>query len=362
MSARAGSAATGWLLPTGGSQRADWAEGGLVLRNPRVWLGFVVSVGSLGLLFRQIDPSELGGALASVRYEWLLAGIAIEFVSLWVRGVRWRLILEASVRISSADAFAVLIIGYAANNLLPLRAGELVRAQLLYAQHGTSRLATLGTILVERIFDVLVLAIFVAAPIAALGGDPVLRGTAFLLLLAALGATLLLALLALWPGFTTLLVTMLRLLPAGVRPRARELLGAFLGGVRALRRPGEWLAVSASSVATWLLEAGAFWLVGLGCGLRIDPVVYLVLCGAATLVLAVPSTAGGIGLFELSTSAVAGMFGVSAASATAYALVLHVLVLLLPVVLLGLALLWRRHLGVGAMIRAGQATAEGPAA
>ena len=332
-----------------------------MLRNPRVWLGFAVSVACLGLLFRQIDPAELGDALASVRYEWLLAAIAVEFLALWVRGIRWRMILHESVRISNWDAFAVLIIGYAANNLLPLRAGELVRAQLLYAQHGTSRLATFGTILVERIFDVLVLAIFVAAPIAVLGGDPVLRGTALLLLLAALGATLVLGLLALWPGFTDLIVTMLRLLPTALRPRAREALGSFLGGVRALRRPGPWLAVSAASVATWLLEASAFWLAGIGCGLRLDPVVYLVLCGAATLVLAVPSTAGGIGLFELSTSAVAGTFGVPSAAGTAYALVLHVLVLLLPVVLLGLALLWRRHPGVGAMIRAGQAAAEGPA-
>ncbi|RLT44449.1 MAG: UPF0104 family protein [Chloroflexi bacterium] len=336
-------------------------EGGLVLQNPRVWLGLVVSAASLGLLLYQVDLHELGTALSGVRYEWLLAAIAIELASLWVRGVRWRMILEESVRVRNSDAFAVLMIGYAANNLLPLRAGELVRAQLMYTQHGTSRLATLGTILVERVFDVLVLAIFVAAPIVALGGDPVLRGTALLLLLAALGATLLLALLALWPGFTTLIVAMLGVLPASIRPKARELLGAFLGGVRALRRPGPWLAVSAASTLTWLLEAGAFWLVGIGCGLTLNPVVYLVLSGAATLVLVAPSTAGGIGLFELSTRAVAGTFGVPLALGTAYALVLHLLVLLFPVVVIGLALLWRRHLGVGAMMSAGQAPAEGAA-
>jgi uncharacterized membrane protein YbhN (UPF0104 family) len=78
-------------------------------------------------------------------------------------------------------------------------------------------------------------------------------------------------------------------------------------------------------------------------------------------VLVAPSTAGGIGLFELSTRAVAGTFGVPAAAATAYALVLHVLVLLLPVVGLGLGLLWRQHLGMGAIMRAQQVAAEGAA-
>ena len=328
------------------------------MRNPRVWVGLAVSALFMALLLRQVDRDEVLTALAGVHVWWLPLAVAVEFAALWVRGVRWRLILDSTVRIRDRDAVSILLIGYAANNVLPLRAGELVRAQLLYTRHGAGRMATIGTIVVERIFDVLVLALFLASAVAAIEVEPALRQSALLLLLLAATAAGCVAVLAAWPRGADLLVRALGVLPPSVRPRARSVLGSFLGGLGALRGGPVWAGVAASSVMTWGLEATAYWLVGIAFGLPVGPAAFLAVCGAANLALAVPSTAGGIGPFEYLTGLLLRTYGAAAAVSAAYALVLHAL-LLAPVVVVGVILLWRHHLGIGALMRALQAGAAG---
>ncbi len=330
------------------------------MRNPRVWVGLAVSALFMALLLRQVDRDELLAALAGISGWWLPLAVAVEFLALWVRGVRWRLILDSTVRVRDRDAVSMLLIGYAANNVLPLRAGELVRAHLLYTRHGAGRLATLGTIVVERIFDVLVLALSLASAVAATEVDPALRRSAWLLLALASTAAASVAVLAAWPRGADLLVRTLGVLPASVRPRARVALGSFLGGLGALRGGRAWLAVALASAASWGLEAAAYWIVGLAFGLPVGPLAFLAVCGAANLALAVPSTAGGIGPFEYFTGLMLQAYGTTAAMSAAYALVLHAL-LLVPVVVAGLLLLWRQHLGIGALVHAQQAVPEVPA-
>jgi uncharacterized membrane protein YbhN (UPF0104 family) len=136
-----------------------------------------------------------------------------------------------------------------------------------------------------------------------------------------------------------------------VRSRAQRLLGNFLAGLGSLRGAGSWSAAAGMSVLTWLLEATAFWLVGESFGLDLDPALYLAVCGAATLAIAAPSTAGGVGPFEVSASLLLAAFGVASGPAAAYALVMHA-VLIVPVVVIGVLLLWRQQLGIGALMRA----------
>jgi uncharacterized membrane protein YbhN (UPF0104 family) len=162
-----------------------------------------------------------------------------------------------------------------------------------------------------------------------------------------------LALLSWQPRLADWLVSLLRMAPESIRPRARALLENFLAGLGALRGLRAWSTVAAMSALTWALEAIAYWFVGEAFALDVSPWVYFGVCGAANLAIAVPSTAGGIGPFEFFARQVLIGFGVSSATGTAYALVLHALVLV-PVVLIGLALLWRHHLGVRSVLRAAE--------
>jgi uncharacterized protein (TIRG00374 family) len=329
------------------------------LRQPRVWIGIAVSALFLALFLHSVKWSEVGAALTQVDTALLIFAVAIEFGALWVRGLRWRIVLDSTVRISTNEATSLLLIGYAANNLLPMRAGDVVRAHLLHTKHGTSRLAGLGTVVVEKIFDGIVLAIFLAGAIALSGqGNAMVR-----LLAAAMGAAfaamgVVIALLALWPAFATFMITLLGILPIAIRPKARAWLGAFLQGLSSLRGAGPWAAVVATTTVSWLLEAAMYALVGVAFHLDIPPAAYLAVCGAANLAIVVPSSAGGVGPWEFfARKVVVETFGVALAVGTAYVLVLHAL-LLVPVVISGLALLWRQHLGIGSMVQAGTAGAE----
>ncbi len=324
-------------------------------RGVRVWLGLGVSALFLGLLFAGVDRDELWESLRNVDGRWLLASLPVYAAALWLRAARWRRILWPELPLGARGTLAPMVIGYAANNVLPARAGEVLRALLIKRSHGTSRSAAIGTIVVERALDGLVLAVFLAATIALAGGSDALR----LLAAAGLGAfvlvTALLVMLSQRPGWAGRLGAMLErlagLLSPRLQPAARAIATGLLAGLTTLRGPRDWWAAVWLTAASWGLEAASYWLIGLAFGLGLPAPIYLAIAGAANLAIAAPSTAGGIGPFEFFAREVAVAFGVSTADATAYALGLHALILV-SVVLAGAALAWRLGLGITAIARA----------
>ena len=328
-------------------------------RRPAIGLG--VSAIFVVLLLRQVDGGELRSALGDANPGWLVAGFAVYLVALWLRGMRWRLVLRGTADLSTADATALVVIGYAANNVLPVRIGELVRAQLLHDRHGADRLAGLGSIVVERVLDGLVLALFLAVTVALAGGNDVLRllAAAMAGVFLALGLGLL-ALGSVVAGRPQRLAWLLGVVPARFRLRVEPWAERLLGGMTGVRGAGGWSAVVALTAASWAGEAAMYWLVGIGFGLELDPLLYLGVCGAANLAIAVPSTAGGIGPFEYFAREAVVVFGAGVAVGTAYAIALHAL-LLIPIVVLGLLLLWRRHIAVRSILHPGGSSGAGAA-
>ena len=140
-------------------------------RGARVWLGLAVSALFLGLLFVGVDRDELWESLREVDARWLLAAAPVYAAALWLRAARWRRILWPELPIGARETFAPMLVGYAANNVLPARAGEVLRALILKRRHGTSRSAAVGTIVVERALDGLVLALALAGTVALAGGS-----------------------------------------------------------------------------------------------------------------------------------------------------------------------------------------------
>jgi len=308
-------------------------------------IGLLGSALFIALLLRQVDLNEVGDAFRGVTWGWVVVAALPFGAAIWVRAWRWRIVLRPAVELGAAEAASLVVIGYAANNLLPVRAGEVVRAVLVERATGAARMLVLGTIVVERVFDGLVLAIFLAVALAVAGSNDTLRWLAVIAAIGFVALTLFLAWIATAPTHAhDQLVRLLRFAPVRLRPRLRLWLGSFLGGLGQLRGIRPWMLVLLTSAASWALEAGAYWLVGEAFGLGIDPWLYLGVAGAANLAIAAPSTAGGIGPFEFFAREVLVVFGVASATATAYAIALHALILV-PVVVAGLGLLWQRHLG-----------------
>jgi hypothetical protein len=316
------------------------------VRAIRILIGLGVSALFLVLLLRSVDMQELLDSLRGLSPTWIAVSLVLFGASVWTRAQRWAAILRPLTSLRQTEAASLMTIGLAANNVLPARTGEIVRAVLLKRQRGISGFAVLATIIVERILDGLVLAIFLAATIALAGGTDVLRIFAALVGGIFLALTLLTALLAMRPATGQRVTAFgLRFVPLRARPRVDGWAQRFLSGLTPMNTPRAWVTVTGLTTLSWTLEALSCWAVGQAFGLDLGIGIYFGVCGAANLSMAAPSTSGGIGPYEYFAREVLGRFGVATATGTAYALVLHATILI-PVAVVGLFLIWWQDLGL----------------
>ncbi len=165
---------SGWskaaTLACGSSISPEAPTGLSVLRSIQFWLGLIISLVLMALFLRAIHPSEIADAFGEANYWYLFPAICVLFVALSLRCLRWSILMRPLKEIPAYRLFSYAIIGYMTNNLLPARTGEIVRAYVLGEREKVSRLGTLGTIALERLFDgvALVLCCWSLAPSSAL--------------------------------------------------------------------------------------------------------------------------------------------------------------------------------------------------
>ncbi len=339
-------------------------------RDWRFWLGVAFSLGFLGLLAFQVDPAEIKGSLARANYVYLAPAIVIYFVGLYFRSFRWRYLLSPIQSFPVSRLYPVVVIGYMANNLLPARLGELVRAYYLARREECSSGTALATIAVERVYDGMTLMAFCAlsAPLLLLmgafsGQAGLSRGTAIVLSIAVAGvfaaALVVLTLLARQGSSQKIVELGLRFVPGSkAKARVRGLLTGFILGLAILNSPGKHLIVFLLSLPVWAMEGSMYLLVGYSFGLHdyfpsfgAFLLVAMLVTATSNLATAMPTAVGGIGPFELVTQQTLVVLGVGASLAGAYGAFIHLVALWLPVNLAGLALLWTQNLSITQLAR-----------
>ena len=120
-------------------------------------LGVVITLVCLVLAFYRVNVDELLGALATANYLLVLPALLLWLVGYMARTLRWRAILAGARPGSLGSLFGVLMVGFATNNLLPARLGEIARAYLLRRRTGLRKTFVLASIVLERVFDGLAL-------------------------------------------------------------------------------------------------------------------------------------------------------------------------------------------------------------
>ena len=331
--------------------------------NWRFWIGLAVSGLFLLLLFFWVDRQEIVAALGNANYLYVAPAIGLYFAAVYFRSIRWAYLLSPIGRFPAGRLYPVVIIGYMANNLLPARLGELVRSYYLARRETVSGSTALATVAVERLYDGVTLLFFAAISAPALlllglfqGTGDISRATA---LVFAIGTVAIFSLafaflvLATRPGFSKIVAAGLSLSPAKARPGLSGLVHRFIGGLRVLNSPRRHLGVFLLSWPVWLLEGGMYLLVGYSFGIHLlfdsfwtMALVMMLLTATSNLATALPSSAGGIGPFEVVAKETLVALGVSGSVGAVYAVALHLVALWLPVTLLGLVLLWRQNLSL----------------
>src|SRR5512141_190723 len=131
------------------------------MKKCQFWLGVLISVVFIWLSLRGLRLDQFWGAVQSANYWWLVPGIGVYFVAVWARAWRWHYLLKPIKELPTATMLPITTIGYMGNNIYPARAGEVLRAVILKRKEGVSISASLATIIVERIFDGVVMLAFV---------------------------------------------------------------------------------------------------------------------------------------------------------------------------------------------------------
>ena len=348
-----------------------------------LWLGIAVSVVMLLFLAWQVyrfeDPSGLIDELAGANYFFLIPAVAVYFVGVWFRAFRWQFLLNPLRYFPVKRLYPVVVIGYAANNLLPMRLGELVRSYYLARQENFSATSALGSVAVERVFDGLTLIVLVAiaVPWLLLMGAfdwtaGISRETAVVLAGAVLfvfgGFLLLFTLLAAWQGFSDLVGRLLSLLPGRLGDIALRFYVSFAAALSILDSPRKHLALIALSLPIWFCEFIVYYLVSytFDLGSHFDSqgaylLAIALLTATSNLATGIPSAIGGIGPFEVVAQQTLVALGVGVGVAIDYALVVHLVALWLPVNAVGLAILWKQNLNLRQLVQEPQEEENGTA-
>jgi hypothetical protein len=304
-----------------------------------------------------VDLHELGAQLAGTSWGWVLVGVALGLAGLYARAFRWRWLFPPGA--APSGIVPATMIGYMANNVLPLRAGELVR---IYA--AARRLRDAGslsatqafwlvaaTVVIERVLDSLAI-VFILAILVFLIPVPaaVEWGAGILLAIDVVGVALLVSV-ACAPAMGRRLVARL----TGRWPRlARVTLAMFdtaLRGLDGIRTPAHAVRIAAWTVVIWLLPATAAWAILRAVHLDIPYIAGWVVLAFVGLGISVPSAPGYLGVWHFAAKLALEIFGVAPSAAVAYALIYHASAML-PITLVGWLYLLREHVSLGEARRA----------
>jgi uncharacterized protein (TIRG00374 family) len=285
-------------------------------------IGALISLACIFLVLRGVDLQKTADLLGSARPAWLALAVAAIIGDLMFRAVRWQILIRPIRAVPFRRLTAYMLVGYLANNVLPARLGELVRSHYLGDREGISRSATLGTVVVERVVDTVVLVGIGAAAILVLNVrgvvvSAILIGVAIAALLCVAlavalaahrlpGAGRAAAFLSRWPRVV------------GVATRLRD-------GLRVAALPKTVAAAAILSVAAWSCTVVAVLAVGQSLGIELTVGEGALLAAGTNLATAIPSGPGYLGTFEYAGQSIALAFGLAASVGLALALLIHVL-------------------------------------
>ncbi len=311
-------------------------------RDWRVWLGFGITGLCLWLALRDVEIGAVGRVLADANWA-LMLGVAVpaHLGSVILRALRWRILTDPIQRIPNGPLFRATFIGFMANNLLPLRMGEFLRAWALSRETRASAAKLFGTVVFERVIDVLCFVVMMVSVLALHRfGDSSTITPRDLALLSAIAVGGLVAVRFFPEWFMNVLRFFLRPLPTHLAEKIEALASDLMEGLVSLRGWSAYAGLVLYSAILWALAALPFYVGLKAVGVDIEPLQVAVLASFATLVavgvfIATPSAPGFFGTYHLACQFALATFGVPKDQAFAVGVLAHI-TFWVPVTLIGL--------------------------
>ena len=313
----------------------------------RLIIGTAIGLLLLALVLLRVDLRQMMETLAAADYVYLLPALVAQMGFFVIKALRWTFLFPSDRRIPFHTLFSATLIGYFGNQIIGASSGELLRSIVLGQKEGWSKSATLGTIFVEKMWDILVLCLFLFAILWAIPLPPLVQtvGQASLLILV-LGGLIVVLLLSRGDWATKMLGVIANKLSERLAQRLVGMLQRFTVGVRAMREWRRSLLALFLTVPMWLLLAVSFYFLGqaalisLGFSSYVFPVVVIALAAS------VPNPPWNVGMLELLSITTLGVLGVASSQALAFVVLMRAM-RLVPIVW-GYALFSREGYGLRA--------------
>ena len=322
-------------------------------------VGILISAIALYFAFRGRDWGEVIAHMRRADPLLVLLATALSTFVFWIRAWRWRSILAPIADLPFKPRFAAVNIGFAANNLLPARVGEFLRAYALSRMEPRVPIvSSFASLVMERLFDgVLVISLLFIA--MALPGFPAISATETVRvpglaveftiagiargMAVVIGAGLLvvIALVSFPTQAVRTLERAVSVLPHAVRRPIVDALEAFLRGVSVLRDPTLVVRTSFWSVVLWFTNGLSFWTAFYAFGFELPFSAALFFQSFIALAVSLPSAPGYVGIYHAAALFVlVNLFGGDADQAAAFAVAFHIAAFI-PVTTMGLYYAWR---------------------
>jgi uncharacterized protein (TIRG00374 family) len=315
----------------------------------KLLVGITLSAGCLYAVLRNLDATAVWRSLRQASPSLILVASLLNLFSMLVRTMRWREVLRPVGNFCLRHQFVATSIGFMANNVLPARAGELVRAHIFAKRASAPFTMSVATIVVCRLFDMVVLVALLGVTLLGLKlpaatGDgaggldaAALRASGIVAALGAAAGLAFLYILRTAPGQTTSFARWcLRPAPSRLTDRLLGLLERFTTGLHVLRSAAALLRALAWTLVIWLVSAGIQAVVLAAFDLHLPWTAPFLLVVMTAFAAAIPSSPGYIGPFHFACYIGLTAYGVDKDLSGTVALVIHA-VMILPVTLLGFA-------------------------
>ncbi len=323
----------------------------------RYLIGFLIGAFFLWLAFRKVNLAEVWLSMKGANYWYLFPNLVLTFLGMWLRAVRWKVMLDPVGKVPLSKVYASTMIGFMANNVLPFRLGEFVRPYSIGTTGGVSRSAAMATIALERVFDMFALLIFlvwVLVSLPALAQVEWLDNVGYLALGISLLLLLFLAALKRWPAASQKAAAkILAFFPKKMSGLGAEVFSKFVTGLSVMGSAAGVAYLSVLSLFVWALAAFNSYFMLLAFGLHLAPLAWFTWLVVVSLGIMLPAAPGFIGTFQAFTVLSLSLFQVSKETALAVSIVTHALQYF-PITLAGLYHLKKEHLSLKAASEAGQ--------
>jgi uncharacterized protein (TIRG00374 family) len=295
-----------------GGSRQDWR---------RLLPGLLISAASLVIVLYLAKPRRMIDALRVADYRLVLGGGLITLVWLVVRGMAWRTLLQDKVPLN--QTFYTLSEGYLLNNFLPFRLGEVSRAYLLGDKSGLGFWRVLSSILIERALDVLIAAALLLGTLPFVAGVASGRGAALGIGGVMLIGMVVLYLVARYPDQFLRLYERLTWRWGFLSRLGKQVLPNFFSGLAVLTEPGRFLRAGAWFLLNIAVAIIQFIILMLAFFPHGKPLWAIFCLAVSSLGVALPSSPGGIGVFEGAVVGALAVFKLDSGTALAYAFTMH---------------------------------------